>query len=220
MAPAPPDWKTASEGSQKTVSRPFAWRDQTLSWFAVGWLHLSAQSCLCSWHTAGPLLKGRRCSRREAVWKWLHPPERCSLLCYWTLHFQISLSFIHICKEACVQVSCLFVLPLLCSCICGQLCQWRSTWKAGGEEAGVSFHQLPMASPPQEDQAPQVRLWSVTLILEACPAVFSPCSSSRGMVAASCSCSSLDDLKIFYRLLHSSLSWNQFAVLDVLITSS
>lgn len=56
------------------------------------------------------------------------------------------------------------------------------------------------------DQAPQVQLWSVTLILEACPAVFSPCSSSRGMVAASCSCSSLDDLKIFYWLLHSSLS--------------
>lgn len=47
---------------------------------------------LCSWHTAGPLLEGRRCSRGEAVWKWLHPPEKCSLLCYWTLHFQIFFS--------------------------------------------------------------------------------------------------------------------------------
>ena len=109
--------------------------------------HVLLADCICLPRAAsalgapgGPLLKGRSCSRGGAVWKWLCPPERCSLLCYWTICFQtFSCAFIHTCKEAGVQISCPFALPLLCLCTCGKLCSGGRLEDRKQEEAFVCF---------------------------------------------------------------------------------
>lgn len=84
--------------------------------------HFLVADCTCMPRAApalalrrGTLSKGMHCSGGGAVWESLRPPERCGLVCCWSIHFQIFFcAFIHTYKEVCIQVNCLFILALLC----------------------------------------------------------------------------------------------------------
>lgn len=167
--PAPPG---AELDHRRQCHDPFDWRNQTFSPLAVGWLHLSAQSCLCSWRSGGPspqrqeLLQGRGCLE-VVVSSW----EMQS-----TLLLDYMLPGFLLCIYTYLQGGlCADQLPI-CSSPALPLYLWEALpmkalvegWRIGSRKKppSASCGIFSIVSEPTW-QVSQVHLWSMTLILKA-----------------------------------------------------